>query len=156
MSGSPPQTPGVIAPAPLIYLPTVAIGIGLDVLWPVSLFPNVIRYTLGSVFLFVSIAIMPFVLREFRRAGTSFDATKPSATIVTTGPFRFSRNPSYLSLTLLCVGIAVLTDNVWIIGLLLPALVLLHYGVIRREERYLDATFGDEYRRYRAKVRRWL
>ncbi len=81
---------------------------------------------------------------------------QPSTAIITTGPFRYSRNPAYVALTLLCVGLGVLLDNPWILVLLLPAVLLVHFGVVRREERYLERRFGEEYRRYKASVRRWL
>ncbi len=156
MTAPPRDSPGVIAPPPLIYLPALVLGFVFDRLWPITLIPAYLRYTVGTLLALVSLAIVSFALREFRRGRTHFDVRKAATTLLTSGPFRFSRNPSYLSLTLLWIGIGVLTDNVWIGVWLLPALVLVHYGVIRREERYLERKFGEAYRDYRAKVRRWL
>ncbi len=71
-------------------------------------------------------------------------------------PFRRSRNPLYVALTLMYVGLALLTNSLWVLALLVPVLLILHYGVVRREERYLEAKFGEAYRGYRARVRRYL
>ena len=95
-------------------------------------------------------------MTEFRRARTSFDVRKPSTSLITTGPFRFSRNPIYLAMTLLQLGIGIAVDGVWILAALVRALVAMHYGVIVREERYLERKFGDAYRGYKTSVRRWL
>ncbi len=76
--------------------------------------------------------------------------------IITTGPYRFSRNPSYVSLTMLYLGIAIAADSVWVLAGLIPTLVVMHYGVILREEEYLEAKFGQEYLRYKRSVPRWL
>ena len=156
MTDPPHDSPGVIAPPPIIYLPALVLGLVFDRLWPTTLVPPIVRYTLGPLLGLVSLAIVLFVLREFRRAHTHFDVRRPAITLITAGPFRFSRNPSYVSLTLLWIAIAVLTDNMWIGVWLVPVLVLVHYGVIRREERYLEQKFGDAYRDYMARVRRWL
>ena len=100
--------------------------------------------------------IMPFVLLRFKEAKTNFDLRKPTTRIITTGPYRFSRNPSYVSLTMLYLGIAIAADSVWVLAGLIPTLVVMHYGVILREEEYLEAKFGEEYLRYKRSVPRWL
>jgi protein-S-isoprenylcysteine O-methyltransferase Ste14 len=90
------------------------------------------------------------------RAKTTFDVRKPTSAIVTNGPYRFSRNPSYVSLTLLYGGIACLVNSLWVLLMVVPAVTVMHFGVIKREERYLEAKFGDEYREYKTTVRRWV
>jgi len=75
---------------------------------------------------------------------------------VVTGPFRLSRNPLYLALTLMYVGLALLANALWVLVLLMPLLFMVHFGVVRREERYLERKFGDAYRAYRSRVRRYL
>jgi len=84
------------------------------------------------------------------------DIRKPTNAIVSTGPFAFSRNPLYISLTLLYTGISLVVNTVWPLVFLPVVLIVMHYGVILREERYLERLFGEEYQQYRAKVRRWL
>jgi protein-S-isoprenylcysteine O-methyltransferase Ste14 len=81
---------------------------------------------------------------------------QPTAALVTEGPFRYSRNPIYVALTLLYLGVALLINALWILLLVVPAVLVLRYGVIAREEAYLAWKFGDTYRQYTAQVRRWL
>jgi protein-S-isoprenylcysteine O-methyltransferase Ste14 len=81
---------------------------------------------------------------------------KPTTSIVSTGPYRFTRNPIYLSMTLLAVGIAVLANTIWILVMLAPVLFVMQFLVIAREESYLTRKFGEEYLRYKSKVRRWI
>ena len=91
-----------------------------------------------------------------RRAGTNVRPDQPATTIVMGGPFRFTRNPLYVGTTGLYVGVALLVDALRPLVLLVPLLAIVEWGVICREERYLEAKFGDAYRTYRARVRRWL
>ncbi len=81
---------------------------------------------------------------------------QPTAALVSRGPYRFSRNPIYLSMSLLHAGIAIAADNIWMLGLLPPVMLIINYGVIVREEAYLERAFGDEYRAYKTRARRWL
>ena len=89
-------------------------------------------------------------------AGTNIRPNLPAKAIVTSGPFRFSRNPLYCSLTLLYLGLSAFLNTWWSLILLVPLLLVMHVGVVRREERYLERKFGEEYRRYRSSVRRYL
>jgi len=88
--------------------------------------------------------------------GTNVRPDQPSLAIVTDGPFRFSRNPMYLATTGLYLGLTLLVNTAWPLILLSPMLLVLHWGVIRREERYLEAKFGEPYRAYKSRVRRWV
>ncbi len=151
------NAPGVIAWPPLIYLAALGAGLGLDYLWPMSVVPAGVRYPLGLSLIAISGLVMPFVLRQFRKARTRFfDTRKPATALVTGGPLRFSRNPGYVSLSLVYLGIGIATDNAWVLALLVPVVAVMHYGVILREERHLEERFGEDYVRYKASVRRWL
>ena len=150
------DNPGVIAPPPLIILGFLAAGFALDWAWPAAMLPEAPRYALGLVFAAAGIAVAVAASRQFRAAGTNAMPHKPTTAILTTGPFAYSRNPLYLSLSTFHAAIAVAADNPWALALLAPALVVIRYGVIAREERYLEAKFGDEYRAYKTRVRRWL
>ena len=101
-------------------------------------------------------ALFVLSVREFRKARTPIRTRKPVTVVITTGPYRFSRNPIYLSFTLLQFGLGMWANSAWVVGMLIPTLVLMSYGVIAREERYMARKFGDEYLQYRAAVRRWL
>ena len=90
------------------------------------------------------------------KAGTTVNPLRPTTSLVTSGPYRFSRNPLSVSLVVLYLGLSVRIDTLWPILLLLPLLLVFHYGVIQREERYLERKFGDTYRNYCSAVRRWV
>jgi protein-S-isoprenylcysteine O-methyltransferase Ste14 len=94
--------------------------------------------------------------RAMHHRGTNVSPLKPSLTVVSDGPFRLTRNPLYLSLISLYLAVTLLVDALWPLLLLIPAVAITHYGIILREERYLEAKFGDMYRAYRQRVRRWL
>lgn len=91
-----------------------------------------------------------------RQAGTNVRPDHPTLALVTEGPFRFSRNPLYLGLTPLYIGLALLVPAVWPLLLLVPVLGIMRWGVIAREERYLERKFGETYRTYARRARRWL
>ena len=89
-------------------------------------------------------------------AGTNVNPALPTTATVASGPFRFSRNPLYLALTLLYLGLTLAFNTWWGIVVLVPVLIIMHHGVVLREERYLEQKFGETYRQYRSKVRRYL
>lgn len=150
------DTAGVRVPPPLLYIASLAIGFGLEALLPSASLSGVVRWSVGGVLLVAGLALAAAFFAAFRRARTPVDLRKPTTTIVTTGPYRLSRNPGYLSLALIYAGIAVLTGALWTLAPLLPTLVVVDRGVIAREERYLERKFGEEYLRYMAQTRRWL
>ncbi len=150
------DAPGVIAKPPFIYLGFLVLGLGLDWLWPYPPLPETLRYTLGGTLAALGIALVLASIRRFKAAGTSFDTQKPATAILSKGPYRFSRNPIYIGLTAVYAGIGIAADAPWVWVMLLPTLVVMHYGVIAREERYLERKFGKEYLDYKASVRRWL
>ena len=153
--------PGVVARPPLIYLAALAIGIAFEAAWPRGLGASaggwlLAQLTLGLAGMVAGAVLMRLGIREFRKAGTDFRPTEPTTRIITTGPFRFSRNPLYVSLTLIYLGIALAIDSAWVLAMVVPALIVMRYGVIAREERYLERKFGDTYLSYRNRVRRWI
>jgi len=152
------DNPGVIAPPPLIFAAFLGVGLGLDFLVfrvPTGL-PAAARYGLAAVLAVAALLLGLGALFRFRRAGTHAEPWRPTTTIVTEGAYRFTRNPMYVGMALLYAAVAVAADSVVALILSVPLLVVIRYGVIAREERYLIAKFGDEYRRYQAGVRRWL
>lgn len=152
----PNDNPGVIVRPPLLYLGALVLGFGLDWIWPSQAIPDLVQYVGGATIAAVSFVPAIAAMRRFRKAGTNVPTTLPVTALVVDGPYRYSRNPIYVGLTLLYAGIGVAADNLWALGLLLPVLAVMRYGVIAREERYLEDKFGDAYRRYKARVRRWL
>jgi protein-S-isoprenylcysteine O-methyltransferase Ste14 len=118
--------------------------------------PGWFRLGTGAVLAAAALGLATGALGRFRRAGTAVEPWRPSTALVTGGVYRFTRNPIYLALAVLYAGSALALDSVVALSLLPPLLALVQVGVIRREERYLEAKFGDEYRRYKASVRRWV
>jgi protein-S-isoprenylcysteine O-methyltransferase Ste14 len=95
-------------------------------------------------------------LATITRAGSNVPTNRPTTSIVDAGPYRFTRNPIYLGMMLGLVGLAIAFDSLWPLVTLVPFALVIRYGVVAREEAYLERTFGEVYRRYRARVRRWL
>jgi protein-S-isoprenylcysteine O-methyltransferase Ste14 len=145
---------------PAIPLLTVAAGVGLDRLLPIELgveLPVPERYWIGGVL--VAGAVLGLGWRsvlQIRRTGQSENPWKPTTEIVDRGPFRFTRNPMYLQMVLVCIGIAIASMNLWILMLTPLCAWLLQRFAILPEERYLEQKFGETYLAYKRKVRRWL
>lgn len=147
---------GVIAPPPLIYGAFLLAGIGLDRLWPASLGTGTAGGWAGGALVLGGLVIGVVSALRFRAAGTAIRPHRETTALVTSGLYAYSRNPIYVALNAVYLGIALIDDNAWCAALVLPALAVLSWGVIAREERYLETKFGESYRAYKAKVRRWL
>ena len=91
-----------------------------------------------------------------RGAGTRVETVEPTTAIVTSGPYRYTRNPIYIGMFVALIGLAIGFDSLWIAIALVPFYLVIRYGVIAREESYLDRKFGDVYRNYKSRVGRWL
>ncbi|MFV2092016.1 MAG: isoprenylcysteine carboxylmethyltransferase family protein [Hyphomicrobiales bacterium] len=148
--------PGVIAPPPLIFLAGILFGLLIDWYWSGSFWPDAGRYMVAAALIAGGFFVAILAILRFRKAGTHVEPYKPTTAIVTDGPFGLSRNPIYLAMVAVTVGTGFAFDSYWVVLMLAPVLVVMHFGVIAREERYLEAKFDDEYRRYRNTVRRWL
>ena len=149
--------PDVVVRPPLLYLGALIAALILDWLWPGDFIADAaVQYWLGGIVIAASFAIVIPAFVNFHRAGTNVPTTRPSTAVVTGGPYRYSRNPIYVSMTVLMAGIGIMADSLWILAALVPVLAVIRYGVIACEEAYLEAKFGDEYRRFKASVRRWL
>ncbi|HEV2092192.1 MAG TPA: isoprenylcysteine carboxylmethyltransferase family protein [Rubrobacter sp.] len=154
--GNGPDNPGVIAPPPLIY--AVALGAGLLVnrVRRTPFLPSALSKMLGWPLVVGGLSLGLWGYREMRRAGTNVDPYHPTTAIVEAGPYRYTRNPLYVGMALIYAGISA-RANALPAALLLPGVLhLVDRGVIEREERYLEGKFGEEYVRYKGRVRRWI
>ena len=151
-----PDHAEVIGPPPLLYTAALVIGAGLEWFWPTAIGLGWLPLVLGAILILAGLAIALLGALALRRAGTAIPPNRPTTELVTDGPYRWSRNPLYLALTLIYAGVGLIADDLWILMLLVPLLLLIHWGVVVREERYLEAKFGEAYRRYKERVRRWL
>ena len=156
MSAEGQDKAGVVAPPPLIFLTGLALGFVLEALLPSADVPAAVRWPLGVALVVAGGALALSFLRAFQRAQTAVEPWKPTTAIVTSGPYRITRNPGYLGMALTYAGIAVLASALWPLLTLLPTLVVVDRGVIAREERYLLGKFRAEYGAYRMRVRRWI
>jgi protein-S-isoprenylcysteine O-methyltransferase Ste14 len=148
--------PQVVVIPPVIYAGAFGLGLIVEGLVRTDVPGSTLRFGLGGVLLLIGIALMGSGLRAFRAAGTHVEPYLPTTALVTTGPYRFTRNPIYLGMTAAYLGAGLLSDSVWILLLAIPVLALIHVGVVLREEAYLAVKFGDRYREYVGTVRRWV
>ena len=150
------DTPSIRVPPPPIYLLALLLGLLLDRRAHVPFLPRGVARLLGWPLVGGGVALVAWFIRTMRGADTTLDVNPPVSRLVQNGPFRYSRNPGYLSLTMLYAGIAFLRNALWAI-LFLPLVVyVIQREVIEREERYLERSFGEEYLAYKARVRRWV
>ena len=144
---------------PLLFLGALALGALLSLVIPVGprlASPNGQALAVGLTFVAIGFALAAFSVRNFRLAGTSVVPGEPSTALVVTGPYHVTRNPIYIGLVLIYFGLAIILTSLWVLLLLIPVLFVLQRGVVEREEDYLERQFGEAYRKYKARVPRWL
>ena len=141
---------------PIIYFSAIILGAILNRYVNIRLLPLSVRLVAGIPITLASLCLSALTFREFINYGVSVDHKKPTKLIITSGPFRFSRNPLYLSGIMLVLGAGLILNSIWVIGMLIPSVLLVRYGSIQREEWYLLDRFGAEYERYTSSVRRWI
>ena len=151
------DTAQVIIRPPLAWgLPVIA-GLALNWLVPLPFLPAVLPAGwLGAVVFLVAVTLLAWAIVTITRASSNVPTNLPSTTIVESGPYRFTRNPIYLGMLLGLIGLAIAFDNLWLLMMLVPFALVIRYGVVAREEAYLERKFGDVYRAYLSRVRRWL
>lgn len=152
----PADSPHVLVFPPLLFAGTMVVALILHLLWPATALPASTARLLGVVMLVLSALLAYSAQNAMKRAGTNIRPDQPTLVIVTEGPFRASRNPLYLAAIGMYIGIALLLNTGWALILLVPMFVILQQGVVRREERYLERKFGEQYLVYRDRVRRWV
>ena len=148
--------PGVLVLPPVVYFGALLAGTVLELVRPWDLpVPLTVRWIAGLV----GVAALAFgggARAAFGRAGTNVNPMHAATALVASGPFRFTRNPMYVAMTIFYLAIAIATRVAWFLVLLVPVLALMHWGVVLREERYLSGKFGAPYDEYRRRVRRYV
>jgi protein-S-isoprenylcysteine O-methyltransferase Ste14 len=150
---------GVFVPPPIIFaLPLLAaVFVNSRLPWPIATGNGTTLMVGGFIAIVTGVSIGLASVFSFRAARTTvLPVGRPTTAIVERGPYRFTRNPMYLAMTLAYVGVSLLLNNVWAVVFLPAVLLVIDVFVIRAEERYLAAKFGESYRSYCARVRRWI
>jgi protein-S-isoprenylcysteine O-methyltransferase Ste14 len=151
-----PDHAGVAFHPPILLLLALLLGVGARWLTPLPFVPDVAALPIGLVVVAASLGWFVWAVVTMRRGGGSIPTSKPTEAIIRRGPYAWSRNPIYLSMVVLQVGVGLWANSVWFLGLAAVSAWLLWWGVISREERYLERKFGDVYLDYKAHVRRWI
>ena len=151
------DTAQVIIRPPLGWGLAVLAGLALNWLVPLPfLLADLPAGWLGGMVFLLALGLFAWAIVTITTAGSNVPTNLPTTTIVESGPYRFTRNPIYLGMFLGLIGLAISFDNLWLLMLLVPFALVIRYGVVAREEAYLERKFGDVYRGYRSRVRRWL
>lgn len=144
---------------PILFLGALLLGYVLTLWFPIGpglARPNGLGLTVGLVFVAVGFVLAILPARRFYKAGTSVAPGEPSTVLVKEGIYKVTRNPIYIGLILIYFGLCLVLTSIWMLLLLVPATIILHRGVVKREEDYLSWKFGDAYRSYVSQVPRWL
>src|SRR2546429_366191 len=151
------DTANVIIRPPIAWALAVVAGLALNWLMPLPFLPAAVYAGwLGAIVFALALALVAWAISTMTRAGSNVPPTLPTTTIVEAGPYRLTRNPIYLGMVLGLIGLATAFNSLWLLMTLALFALIIRHGVITREEAYLERKFGDVYRHYRARVRRWL
>lgn len=151
------DTAQVLIRPPLAWGLAVIAGLALNWLVPLPILPDDLPAGwLGATVFVLALALVGWAIVTMTRAGSTVPTNLPTTTIVESGPYRFTRNPIYLGMFLGLIGLAIALDTLWLLTTLVPFALVIRYGVVAREEVYLERTFGDVYLGYCSRVRRWL
>lgn len=156
MSNNLSDTPQVIIFPPLLYVGALLLGLLIHLSSPLPLMPRALAMVLGLVLTVSATTLLAAAVQAMQQAGTNINPNQPTTMLVEQGPFRFSRNPIYLGFTLLYAGISMIANGLWMVLPLPIILAVMHFGVIAREEKYLEHKFGTDYWTYKSRVRRWI
>ena len=149
--------PRIFFPPPLIAIAMVIAGWAVDHYWW-SLTIGSVLWTrpVGTALLVASLILIIISALPFWAHKTSLEPWEPTSFIIQSGVFRFSRNPIYLAFCVASVGAGFTLNSFWVLGSVLPLVLVLRFAVIQREEIYLESKFGAQYLDYKSRVRRWL
>ncbi len=146
---------GVAFHPPLLLLGSIGLGFAARWLAPAEFLPRAWAVFGGPILVAASFGVFLWAANTMHRGGASIPTGEPTNSLVVSGPYRFSRNPIYLGMVCLLLGIGIWANSLWFIGLAAITIVLLNWGVISREEHYLERKIGAEYSAYKGRTRRW-
>lgn len=153
------ETAGVIMRPPFLFIGALLLGFVLDHVLVLQ-FPlprsDLIHRIVAGCLIFTGTAVFYASVRNFARAATPVPGNQLTLVLVTSGIHGWSRNPIYVGMFLVYCGIGTAVRSPSILILMLPLAIIIRYGVVAREEAYLERRFGDLFRNYKARVRRWV
>jgi len=151
------DAPDVVIQPPIALVVMVVAAYALNWFYPMPILSMAMPgIEVGLVLLLLALLTVRWAATTFRKAHTNILIGKPTTAIVSNGPFARSRNPIYVAIFLGLIGFALAFNSLWFLAALLPMYFILRYGVVAREESYLERKFGQQYLDYKARVRRWL
>jgi protein-S-isoprenylcysteine O-methyltransferase Ste14 len=159
MAATEHDRPNLMVFPPLLLLATIVLAAVLQWSWPLGGLGSLDqrwRIPVGAALVLLGVVPTALGARTLVRRGTNVNPLRPALALATDGIFRWTRNPMYVGGGPLMLGPAIAFSIDWLLLLMIPSGLLLHFGIVRREERYLIGKFGDEYRRYCAAVPRYL
>ena len=148
--------PKVLMPPPVFFLIHLVIGFSINYLLPLQIVADGGRLKSGFIFMGLSLILFVWSVATFKKFRNDPNPYVEDKLVITSGPYRFTRNPIYMAMIIFVVGTGILFNNWWIVLLVVPSLIILSEKIVKKEEEYLTEKFGEEYREYRRKVRRWL
>ena len=148
--------PNVKLPPPLIFLFFMILAWGVNTQWPLTINDHIIVKIIGIALTTTGLLLILIAVWQFKQVSTHIEPWKPTYHLVTSGIFGFSRNPIYLGLGFITIGGGIFVDMLWVCLSVAPSLLSVYWYVIKREEAYLEAKFGEEYLQYKRSVGRWL
>ena len=143
-------------PPPLIFLIIILATYGVHHFWPIGIGGSSVLKFIGVVAVVLGFSVVILASRSFKHAETNIEPWKPTTRIISTGFYRYSRNPIYVAFCLVQIGLGIIFNSFWILIGFVVSAALVYYIAIKKEETYLEIKFGEDYLRYRKKVRRWL
>jgi protein-S-isoprenylcysteine O-methyltransferase Ste14 len=156
MNSTDDRSNAIVRP-PLALALAILGGLVANWLIPLPFLPEAVPRTwAGSTAIVLGLALGAWAIVTLRQAGTRVETTKPTTAIVTRGPYRLTRNPIYVGMLAILIGLTIALDTAWLLVAMVPFYLVIRFGVIAREEAYLERKFGDTYRSYKSRVRRWL
>lgn len=150
------DNPNVIAPPPLIFLSGLLLGGFVAWHYPFPILPKTISIVVGVLLIALGIGLILTAWQQMKKAKTNIEPWKPTTTILDTGLYGISRNPIYVAMIFVYLGVTCLFNSIWFLPFLTAAILLIHFGVILREEKYLESKFDEDYLNYKNCVRRWI
>jgi len=150
------DAPNVKIIPPLVYLAGIVVGLLVSMWMPITVIPNPTAWIIGGFLILCGAVLAGSAILKFKGVGTTVRPDRAASSLVIAGPYRIIRNPMYLGLALVYLGIAIADQSIWALIIFPVVLIIIQHWAIEPEEAFLERRFGTDYSRYKANVRRWL